>query len=384
MKKRKIIFLIVIAVFFLSFGIKTTYAEESLTDIVSEELDNIDLSEVENMYEDAKIDTGKSFTEVLGDLLAGKFSADKDGFFEYLKKIFLNDMYSFLPVFASVIGIAVLCSLLQNFKSSYLSEGVNEVVFMVGFASVTLIIVPQMVRMWTETQKAISDIAKAGEIMCPIMATLMVATGSEVSASVYKPSLLFFTNGIINVYSSVILPIAGLIAAFSAIAVFSPKFKLNKFIDFFASVIKWIVGFIVTFFGVYLSAAGITSATYDGITFKAAKYVVSNSVPIVGGFLKDGFDLVLAGSVLIKNSVGVIGIILVFYKILTPLVSMVVFSFLLKLTAAVTETFSFSAVSALMTSLSKSLSYYIMALLTVGLMFFILVLLMILSAGCLV
>ena len=383
MKNKKIILLIVIAVFFLSFGIKTTHAEESLTDIVSEELDNIDLSEIEKMYDDAEIDNGKSFTEVLGDLLGGKLAADKDGFFNYLKKIFLNDLYSFLPVFAGVIGIAVLCSLLQNFKSSYLADGVNEVVFMVGFASVAIILVPQMIRICTATQKAISDIAKIGEIMCPIMATLMVATGSEVSASVYKPSLLFFTNGIIGVYDSVILPIAGLIAVFSAIAVYSPKFKLNKFTDFFASVIKWIVGFIVTFFGVYLSAAGITSASYDGITFKAAKYVVSNSVPIVGGFLKDGFDLVLAGSVLIKNSVGIIGIILVFYKIFTPLVSLVVFSFLLKLTAAVTETFSFSTVSALMTSLSKSLSYFIMSLLTVGLMFFILVLLMILSAGCL-
>jgi hypothetical protein len=55
-----------------------------------------------------------------------------------------------------------------------------------------------------------------------------------------------------------------------------------------------------------MTVQGITSASIDGISIRATKYAISNSIPIVGGFLRDGFDIVIAGSVLIKNAVGII------------------------------------------------------------------------------
>lgn len=382
MKKRIVCFLPIILLVASSFGsIKTAAADESLSDIVSEELEKIDMSELEKIYDETEILGSGGFVYRISSLLDGKFAIDYSGFTDYLKKQLLGDLSVFLPIFTGVIIVALLCSLLQNFKSSYLSDGVGEVVSLVCFSAVAVLLFPQTATFFKNTENTISDIAKTAEIMSPIMLTLMVASGAKTSAELYKPSLVFLTNGVINVYNCIVLPLSVIVTVFSVVAVFSKRFKLRKFTEFFSSVIKWIVGLIVAVFGVYLSAQGIASASYDGISFKAAKYLVSSSVPIVGGFLKDGFDLVIAGSAVIKNSVGIIGLIIVFYKILSLVVSIAVFSLLLKAVAAITEAFDFSCVSALSTALSKGLSYLVMSLLTVGLMFFLVVLLMIISAG---
>lgn len=380
MKKRIAAVLIVLFLPAFLLGNATINDEKTLDEIVAGELENIDLEALEELYELTFTD-GKSFSETLNDLLKGKFGEDSESFFGYVKNVIFNNLNSYLPIFAGIVAIVILCSVMQDFKSSGLSEGIGEVISLVGFSAVLILLVPTLTDFFTKTENTIEFIAKTGEIMSPIMATLMVAAGENVSAAMYKPSLLFLTNGIIGVYLKIILPLSGLIAVFSVIAAISPRFRFTKFTEFFGSTVKWIAGLIFTVFGVFMTVRGITAASYDGVSFKTAKYLVSNSVPIAGGFLRDGFDLFMAGSVLIKNAVGVAGLFMIFYRVISPVIEMAVFSLLLKATAAVTESFSFSSVSTLLTSLSKSISYFIMCLLTVGFMFFVVILLIILSAG---
>ena len=380
MKKRIAAVLIVLFLSAFLLGNSPISDEKTLDEIVAGELENIDLEALEELYELTFTD-GKSFSETLNDLLKGKFGEDNESFFGYVKNVIFNNLNSYLPIFAGIVAIVILCSVMQDFKSSGLSEGIGEVISLVGFSAVLILLVPTLTDFFTKTENTIEFIAKTGEIMSPIMATLMVAAGENVSAAMYKPSLLFLTNGIIGVYLKIILPLSGLIAVFSVIAAISPRFRFTKFTEFFGSTVKWIAGLIFTVFGVFMTVRGITASSSDGVSFKTAKYLVSNSIPIAGGFLRDGFDLFMAGSVLIKNAVGVAGLFMIFYRVISPVVEMAVFSLLLKATAAVTESFSFSSVSTLLTSLSKSISYFIMCLLTVGFMFFVVILLIILSAG---
>ena len=102
---------------------------------------------------------------------------------------------------------------------------------------------------------------------------------------------------------------------------------------------------------------------------------------MIGGFLSGGLDLVLAGGVLIKNSVGMCGILLLVIVIAVPLVQLVVYNLFLKLTAAVTEPVGAEGVSGFLSSLSGAVNYFIAGLLAVGFMYFMTVLLLICSSN---
>ena len=163
----------------------------------------------------------------------------------------------------------------------------------------------------------------------------------------------------------------------------NPEVKLHNFTAFFSGVIKWGLGLLLAAFSVFLTVQGITSATYDGISLKAARYALGNSIPMVGGFLSGGLDLVLAGSVLIKNSVGMCGILLLLLVIAVPLIQLVVYNLFLKLTAAVTEPIGAEGISGVLSSLSGAVNYFIAGLLAVGFMYFVTILLLICSSNVL-
>ena len=200
---------------------------------------------------------------------------------------------------------------------------------------------------------------------------------------VYRPAVLFLSESVVSIIVSVVFPLASLMCVLNMVGNMSGELKLKNFCAFFSSVIKWTLGISLTAFTVFLSVQGITSATYDGFSFKAAKYAVSNTVPIIGSFLGSGFDLVIAGSVLIKNSLGACGIFLLAIVIAVPLVQLVAYNLFLKLAAAVTEPMGDEKVSSFLSSLSGTVNYFTAGLLAVGFMYFITILLLICSSNAL-
>ena len=365
---------------FFCFPTQQVYADE-LSDSIQQELDNLDLSQLENFYNEVVSGGNSDFATVLGNMLSGNFGSDYNSVYEYMFNAILSDVFETMPLFISVIAIAILCSVVQSIKSAFLSDGVSEIIFFVCLLSIILLLSAEVASIWLSAKNIIQNIAILNEIMSPVILTLMVASGGTVSASVYKPTVAFLTNGIINVITYAVFPLIGLMIVFSVINCFSGSVKLSKFSDFITGVIKWIIGLSFTVYGLFLSIQGISGATFDGISAKAAKYAISNSIPLIGGYLRDGFDLMVAGSVLIKNAIGVVGVFALFYVIVSPVIHMAAVSLLFKLTAAVSEPLSDSAIPNLCMGFSKGITYVTVAVLTVGFMLFVTVLLMIFSAN---
>jgi len=386
MKNKRIVVVIFILISFISFAvnINTVYANE-LSENIEEQLINLDLSELESFYNELTADfEGVDFISFLKKNLNGEYVYNAENFFDYLKDICFDFVKDFLPTFISVIIIAVICGFLHKNRNTNIGESVSEITYFAAILSIILLLMVKIYPLIKNTEIVIKNIAKLIEIMSPIIVTLMVAVGGNVSASVYKPIVAFFTGAFVNVVLNIIVPLILLFAVFNVGASFSSVIKFNKFADFCAGAIKWILGILATIFGLFLSIQGLTSAHFDGISLKAAKYAISNSVPIVGGFLKDGFDIVIAASVLIKNSIGVCGIVVLIYLILSPVLYLSVLSILLKLCAAILEPICDVRISNLCVASSKTCSYLIAAILTVALMFFILILMLILSANAFV
>lgn len=355
------------------------FADE-LSDSIKEQIDHIDLSELEEYYSNLNY-SSNGFNDLVQSVLKGEYDLNYNSILEYILDIFLSNVSDLLPIFLSIIGIAIFCSIVNNFKSSFASEGVTNLIFLICNLSIILLLSFEIKNIFQNAKITMNNLSNLSEIMSPIIISLMVAAGGNVSAKVYSPAVAFLSNGIINIVTNIIVPIIAAMIIFNFISSLSNKFKLNKFLEVFTSIIKWTLGLSTAVFSIFLTIQGITSATFDGVSIKAAKYAISNSIPLVGGFLRDGFDIIVAGSVLIKNSIGLGVIVSVFFTILSPIIYMACFSTLLKISAAIIGMISDGAVSDICTNSSKCISYIIASVFIVGFMFFICVLLMIFSAN---
>ena len=127
----------------------------------------------------------------------------------------------------------------------------------------------------------------------------------------------------------------------------------------------------------FVTVQGITGATLDSVAVGTAKFALSSYIPILGGYLSDGFDLVLASCVLIKNSIGLSVLIILICLILVPLLEIIIFMLGLKAVAAIIEPVTDNRMSELVAKMSDNLMPLILAILGISFMFFIMIMLII-------
>jgi stage III sporulation protein AE len=137
--------------------------------------------------------------------------------------------------------------------------------------------------------------------------------------------------------------------------------------------------FITVFLGV-VSVRGIGSAVVDGVTIRTAKYIAGNFVPVVGKMFSDASETVISASLLVKNAVGLAGLIILLILCAFPALKIMALAFIYNLSAAVMQPLGDSPIIACLDTIGKSLIYVFAALAVVGLMFF-LAITMLIAAG---
>lgn len=384
--KKKLIIIIVFLIFLIPFTLKPTIANaETLNENIDNQLNNIDFSALEeylkSLNEDEKLIFTDNFVYEIKNILNGKSSISINGLLSLFTNSITNSFRSLLPHFIVILAISILCAVISTNAGGFLSQSIKDVIYYVSVISVVIIISLDFGSLLKNTENAINKLTNLSEIMLPIIISLMIASGGNVSVNLYKPAVVFLTNGITNIYLTVLLPLIGITVIFAILSNISSEIKITKMKDFISGIIKWIIGISITIFSFFMTVQGLTASNIDGISFRAIKYAISNSVPLLGPFLGGGFDIVVAGAVLIKNAVGVGAILLMFSILFSPLVMLIVYSLLLKLFAAVSEPLGDSKISNLLTSISKSVSLLIGLVLAISLMFFISMILLIVSAS---
>ena len=126
-----------------------------------------------------------------------------------------------------------------------------------------------------------------------------------------------------------------------------------------------------TLFFAMFAIQGISAGKFDSISIRTTKYTIKSYIPIMGGYLSDGMDLILASSVLIKNSIGLVGILMILNIILSPLLEIAIFSIVMKLISAILQPMGNNKLSNFLSSTSKTITMLSTCIIAIGFMFLV-------------
>lgn len=356
---------------------------KTVLESVEELLNGLDLQELQEYLSQSEVFSSWDVKAKLTELIDGGIT-DYDNLFDLLFSSVKETFRRFLPVFLIVTVISVLCAVLETLKNAFAADATSRIIFFACYAAGATVVFAHLTEVFSVCLGCINELKRQMELIFPLLLTLMAASGGTVSATVYSPAVAFLSNGIVSILTGIVLPVTMAMLLINAVSHLNPDIQLDGYVSLLKSVNKWLIGISVSVFGIFLSVQGISSAAYDGISLRAAKYAISGSVPIVGNFLSSGFDLVLAGNVLIKNSVGILGVFMLCSVLIGPTVLIAAFSLTLKLTAAVCEPLGEKRIPSFLSKLSESLSYLTASLFCVGFLYFLTVLLLICSAEAIV
>ncbi len=356
--------------------------EQALNEEVLEMLDELDLQALEEYVKSLE---GLSVGSVKERLLAyiGGEGIDYTNFFGDLLSTLFDNVKRMIPAFACVAAVALLCGILQTLQSDYLGKSTAQIVYFIAYMGALIPILAILTESITLSQNTVESLQKQMSAIFPLMITLMATVGGNVSVAIFQPSVAFLSNGMVALIGNVIFPVTIAIIVFSMSGNLFGDLKTDRFSKFLKGINKWCIGIGISVFGLFLTVQGLTAATYDGIARRAAKYAIGTGVPIVGGFLSGGFDLVIAGGILIKNSLGNFSVFLLISVLLEPITTLVGANLLFRLTAAIAHPFGESKISAFMEETAENLNYCTAGVLFVAFLYFIAILLLVCGSGVL-
>ncbi len=381
-----LIFLCVLVVFIYQFFppiVLCAEAEDSETELIEDlnetidfQLENLDFGDIERIVGDltsyeTEIFGSPSFSNKIGKIISGDFSSGQKNVFGAIVNLIFDDILQFVPLLTSIIVIAIICGFVSNLRSENNSKSIGDIIHFVCYGVIIVLVMTGVVRLIKTASNSIQMIKTQMEVVFPILLTLMTAIGASASVAVYQPAVVFLSSFVMQVLSSVLMPIFIFMLVFIIVSNLTSTVKLDKFAKFFGSAFKWILGIVFTVFMAFLAIQGITASSYDGVSIRTAKYAIRSYVPLLGGYLSEGFDVIMASNVLIKNAVGASGLILMFSSIISPVIQIVVFSLILKLASAILEPLTDTRISDFLYSVGKTLSLLVTIIVGISFMYLI-------------
>ena len=366
----------------------TAYADdggEQLNENISDILDGLDLEALDQYLKEYGDEFAFSYGEdarsMIEYLIKGDLKADYSGYIAELLSVIFKNALSLVPAFAQIIALALLCAVLRSAEGSIMKGSVSSVVRVICYALMITILAAMLGGVAGYALECVDMIRLQAEIVTPILVTLTILAGGGSSGAVFQPAALFVSGGAVELVSHLVFPATTAVVMINFISKLSPDFNFSGTAALIKNILKWMIGITLAVFSLFITVQGAASSLFDGIFFKAAKYLVGSSVPIVGNFLSAGVDMVVAAGSVVKSAVGIVGIVLLVAQIAPPIVLFACFSLMLKFSAAVIQPLGESTAYSLLSDLASDIEYFIAGLATAAFMYALLVMLMISSAG---
>ncbi|MNO62678.1 Stage III sporulation protein AE precursor [compost metagenome] len=280
----------------------------------------------------------------------------------------------------TIVMVSVLSMILETLQTAFERKTVSKVAYTLCYMVVLVIAVNSFNIAIGYAKDAIDRMIDFMMAMIPLLFALLASMGNIVTVSVTHPLIVFMIHTVGTLIHTIVFPLLFFSAVLHLVSALSEKYKLTQLANLLRNIGAGLLGVLLTVFLGVISVRGITSSVTDGVTIRAAKYITGNFVPVIGKMFADATDTVISASLLVKNAIGLSGVIIILFLCAFPAIKILVLALIYNVAAAVMQPLGETPIVVCLQTIGKSMVYVFAALAAVSLMFFMAVTIM-LTAG---
>ncbi|MDQ0149265.1 stage III sporulation protein AE [Eubacterium multiforme] len=286
--------------------------------------------------------------------------------------LLFREVRSVLKLVISVMVIAILCSLLKNLQDAFKNDNISQIAFFACYSILIMILSKSFLISISVATEAINEISNFMNALLPILVTMIALAGGLVQAATLDPIILAGVTIIPKIYVTIIIPLILISFVMEFANNLSNEHKIDNLCKLLKQVIMWLQGIIITVFIAVLTIRGITADTMDAVALKTTKFAIDNFVPIVGKTFSDAITSVAGYSLIIKNAITGVGLIVIVLVLIYPIIKLIIMAFIYKLSAGLIEPISDKRITSSIASAGDALMLLLSCVISVSFMFFIL------------
>ncbi len=276
--------------------------------------------------------------------------------FRYIWGEFKTKLKMPLKTLACLLGAVLISSLAGSMGDTITNKSLTriyEVITVIITVGVICNPISQCI------SNAATTLSQGGNFMIgyiPIFAGITASSGNVTSAVSYNSIVLLVAEVAVQLAANYLMPMLSICMALGIVEAINPTFNLSGITKAIKKVASFLICFVMTIFVGLLSLQSIVGVSADTLGVKAAKFMVSNFIPVVGGAVADAYTTLRSSLGLLRGGVGFIGIISISLLVLPTILEITAMRAVIFIGDILSDMFGIPQIKVLMKNTSQILA----------------------------
>ncbi len=358
LKITAVITVTLMSLFLLSFS---SYAVESNIDQYAEEFD------FDSVVSSVDDETRGILKEIGIDEISYEsiFSIEPTKVFRALFNMVSTALKEPLQFSVITMGVLMLTTLLSSIVTS------SESVSLIGGSVIALSAAVPVAKIVTTSFSVLETLGVFTTAFTGVFCAVVSSSGNF-TASITHSALTVFSNALFSgLLSEFCQPVVSSMCSLGFLSCFDMFDFSTRFSGTVKKVYVFFMSFIGTVFSGIITVKGVLSDGVDSLTAKSIRFVVGRSLPVVGGTVSETYSALISSLTLIKNTVGIFGIITVIVTVLPTLIDLLMWILALEISISVSESFGTSKAMGMLNVLKDTLVLLVATVVIVATIFIV-------------
>lgn len=302
--------------------------------------EDIDYTQIQSVIDDVLTSDSKfDFMDYVNDLITGRKSFSLTGILEDLKDVISNEIKNNISTFTGLISIAVIAAVFTNFSYAFHNMQVADTGFYVAYLLLFSILTGSFITASTMAAETLSSLLEFMKALVPAYFMAVAFSSGAGTSMVYYQVTLFLITFVEILLIKIIIPLINIYLVLSMANNLSKEDMLSKLTELIETLMSWalktLLGVVVGFNAVQ----GLITPVSDKIK-KSVFLKATGAIPGVGDIFGGVAESVIGAGILLKNAIGVAGVIVIVVLCAVPVIKLAVMTLIYKVSSAAVQPIS--------------------------------------------
>lgn len=344
--------------------------EEWLYQLEEQMLNELETDAIEEIIGEVLMEDKISFTDILNGVLTGDYEEINDMVYQYLVKQFFYELSYNRAAMIHILMLTLFASIFTNFSNAFGNEQIASMGFYILYLMLLIVTLQSFQIIVEEVASKIELVLTFMSALCPVYFLAVAISSGSNSAIVFYNLTLLYIYVVELLVISIVLPLINSYIMIEVLNYLTAEKRLSKFAKIIKMSIDWILKAMIAGVAGLNVIQGLIAPMIDNVQqniwLKGAE-----AIPVVGDAMSGTGEVVIGTLKLIKNGIGVVGLVLCLILTSGPVIQMCLLTFMYKIVAAVVEPVSDKRISSCLFSIGEGCQMLLRTIISVAILFLV-------------
>lgn len=335
-RRRGIIVVLLAALFFMLPGCRTAYAEEETDELITSYLEELNLEELQSSIDEMFPEYEFDFRSSIAALLQGELPLQWETLQELLKEAAFSELSNQKNMVLQILVLAIAAAVFSNFVRVFEKNQISDIAFYMIYLLLFVILMKAFSDLGRMTETNLQQMLHFMKLLLPTyLVVASLAAGSLAAIGFYELTLVFIAAAQV-LLTYVVLPGIRFYVMFLLLNHLGKEEYFSKLAELIHLALSWILKTLFAFVVGIQTVQAILLPAIDSLK-NSLWTKATGALPVLGNTLNAVTETVLGTAVILKNAVGVAGLLVIVLICLAPVIRLLVCTFLYKAVGAAVQ-----------------------------------------------